>query len=67
MPITLDRALIIDQKDNFILVQLWKTVCLFGLPKERAWSGVPYQEQGDLQKVASLRSPITGGELKEAA
>lgn len=47
-------------------MQLWKQVCLFGLTKEH-WSEVTEQEQGNLQKAASLRSPITGGELKEAA
>lgn len=47
-------------------MQLWKPVCLFGLTKEH-WSEVTEQEQGNLQKAASLRSPITGGDLKEAA
>lgn len=38
MSVTSDRALIINQKDNFIPVQLWIQVCLFGLTKEH-WSG----------------------------
>lgn len=35
LPIALDRALKIDEKDNNVLVQLWKPECLFGLPKEQ--------------------------------
>lgn len=41
MPFTLDRALIIDQKDTFM----------------EHGSRITYQDQGHLHKVASLRSP----------